>query len=152
MQPNDFIAAISPAARASMIKTGVPASFSIAQAALESSWGKSGLAVIAHNLFGVKADRGWSGDTWVQKTREFVRGEWVIQTATWRKYSDWQGSFDDHADFFLKNHRYADCFKCKDGVSFTLAVQKAGYATDPNYAKLITAIIRQYDLTHYDGV
>lgn len=154
MTPKEFIASISPAAIASMSVSRIPASFTIAEAALESGWGKSALAVQARNLFGVKADGNWTGDVLTMNTREYRHGQWVMEPAKWRKYPDWQGCMKDHAVFLTNGGRYtgryADCFKCKDGVSFTLAVAKAGYATDPNYAKLITDIIKQHNLTQYD--
>lgn len=62
MTPVEFFAALTPAAQQLNKTTGIPASFTLAQAALESAWGESGLAKRANNLFGVKADRSWTGD------------------------------------------------------------------------------------------
>ena len=61
MKPQEFIALVGPAAQASAANTGVPASFTVAQAALESGWGTSSLAKDGKNLFGVKADPAWRG-------------------------------------------------------------------------------------------
>ena len=72
MKPQDFITLIGPAAQASRLQTGIPASFVVAQAALESGWGESGLAKRAKNLFGIKADRSWSGQRITLNTREFL--------------------------------------------------------------------------------
>jgi flagellum-specific peptidoglycan hydrolase FlgJ len=151
MTPAEFIAAISPAARASMAKTRIPASFTIAEGALESGWAKSALAVQARNLFGVKADAAWHGDVLTMNTREFLKGKWVMVPAKWRKYSDWQGCMDDHAAFLLNNKRYKPAFEhCGDGESFTRAVAAAGYATDPTYADKIISVICAHGLTAYD--
>jgi flagellum-specific peptidoglycan hydrolase FlgJ len=150
MTPSDFIAALLPAAQQSQHTTKVPASFVIADAALESGWGASSLTVLAMNLFGVKADSSWHGDTLTMNTREYVDGAWVVVPAKWRKYSTWLDSLNDHAQFLLTNPRYAGCFDFTDGVGFAEAVAEAGYATDPGYAKKITAIIRGNNLLGFD--
>ncbi|WP_229207717.1 MULTISPECIES: glycoside hydrolase family 73 protein [unclassified Duganella] len=150
MTPVEFIAAVGPAARASMATTRIPASFTVAQAALESSWGKSQLAVQARNLFGVKASAGWAGDILTMDTREFIKGRWVVVPARWRKYPDWLACIDDHAQFLLKNPRYKPAFACHEAESFVRAVAAAGYATDPQYANKIIAVIRGRNLTALD--
>ena len=147
MFPRDFIAAIGRAAKASAARTGVPASFTIAEAALESGWGTH---APGNNLFGVKADPAWSGDVTVQRTREFLSGEWTVVEARFRAYPDWQGCLDDHAEFLRSNPRYAAAFSCKDGRSFALAVAAAGYATDPQYATKLISIINHNDLERFD--
>lgn len=150
MAPNDFIKLIAPSAQASAKLTGVPASFTVAEAALESGWGSSRLATEAKNLFGVKADASWRGDTLTLNTREFLHGTWVMVPAKWRKYADWQGCMDDHAAFLHQNKRYSGCFLCKTGPEFAQAVAKAGYATDPDYASKLCAVIRSHNLTSLD--
>ena len=153
MTPADFIAAIAPAARASMLKTKVPASFVIAEGALESAWGKSMLASQACNLFGVKADSSWHGDVLTMNTREFIDHQWVIEPARWRKYPGWLPCIDDHAAFLLQNLRYRPAFAfVGDTEKFTRAVAAAGYATDPTYADKIISIIRGHGLKQFDGV
>ena len=99
MTPQDFIAAISPAAKTSALTTKIPASFTIAQAALESAWG-------AHcpgfNLFGIKADPSWHGPVTSQVTHEVVNGQTIEITAKFRAYPNWLASLEDHAQFLLK--------------------------------------------------
>jgi flagellum-specific peptidoglycan hydrolase FlgJ len=151
MKPQDFIDAIAPAAKASALKTKIPSSFTVAEAALESAWGASMLAQQAHNLFGVKADASYHGPTWTMQTREFLHGQWVMVPALWRKYPGWLGSIEDHAAFLLDNPRYKPCFECTDGEGFARAAQAAGYATDPQYADKIVALIRQYKLALLDA-
>ena len=150
MTPSDFIAAVGPAAQQSAASTGIPASFTVAEAALESGWGSSGLTVNAMNLFGIKADPSWTGPTWSQQTREFLNGQWVMVPALWRKYSDWLGSITDHAAFLITNPRYNAAFNCTDGPSFAQAVAAAGYATDPDYATKIIEIINAHGLASLD--
>lgn len=150
MKPAEFIAAVGPAAQASATRTKIPASFTVAEAALESAWGRSKLAREGFNLFGVKADRAWTGQTLTMRTREYIHGQWVVVPALWRKYTDWLGSIEDHAAFLRKNPRYKACFDCTDGEGFARAVAKAGYATDPDYASKIVSIIRKYSLADLD--
>ena len=153
MTPQEFIAAIAPAAVASQKLTGISASFVIAQGALESSWDKSGLALSAMNLFGVKADKSWLGETVSIPTKEFINGAWVVVPAKWRKYPTWQACLDDHAQFFRVNRRYADALKVKgDPMAFAAAIVKAGYCTDPDYVSKIKAVIDCHALTQYDQV
>ncbi|WP_244104723.1 glycoside hydrolase family 73 protein [Burkholderia anthina] len=136
--PAGFIAAIAPAAQACSKRTGVPASVTVAQAALESSWGKRAPGM---NLFGIKADPAWRGPVTLQVTHEVVNGETITITARFRAYSDWEGSIDDHAAFLTGNPRYRPAFAFKDGPNFARAIAKAGYATDPLYADKLIAIM-----------
>ena len=151
MKPAEFIAAIAPAAKKSMLSTRIPASFVIAEGALESGWGSSMLAERGMNLFGVKADPSWHGPTIDMRTREYLHGEWLMLPAKWRKYADWLDCINDHAQFLLTNPRYKSAFDhADDSEVFTRAVAAAGYATDPTYAGKIISIIRGHDLTQFD--
>ena len=147
MTPQDFIAAVSTAARASAATTRIPASFTVAEAALESGWG-------AHcpgfNLFGVKADMSWKGPFTTKVTHEVVDGKGTTETARFRAYTGWLGSILDHAQFLLTNPRYKPAFAWSDGASFAKAVAAAGYATDPDYASKIIEIISQHKLSALD--
>lgn len=149
MTPAEFIAIVAPAARRSMTGSGIPASFTIAEGALESGWGS---AAPGNNLFGVKADASWCGPTTPQRTREFANGSWIVITAAFRAYPDWQGCMDDHAAFFHSNPRYHACFAAPalTGEQFAQAVAAAGYATDPNYATKLIATMRTHDLQQFD--
>ncbi|UIY60088.1 glycoside hydrolase family 73 protein [Burkholderia cepacia] len=145
--PAGFIAAIAPAAQACAKRTGVPASVTVAQAALESSWGRRAPGM---NLFGIKADASWRGPVTPQVTHEVVNGETVTITARFRAYDTWQGSIDDHAAFLTGNPRYRPAFAFKDGPSFARAIAKAGYATDPLYADKLIAIMSMRGLGALD--
>ena len=153
MTPESFIAAIAPAAVASAKLTGFAASFVIAQGALESGWDSSGLALSAKNLFGVKADPSWLGDTVSIPTKEYLNDAWIVIPAKWRKYPTWQACLDDHAQFFRINPRYAAALKVRgDPLAFAAAIVKAGYCTDPDYLSKITDVIHVHNLTQYDVV
>ena len=149
MTPSDFIRAIAPAAQASAGKTGIPASFTIAQAALESGWGGH---VKGNNLFGIKADKSWTGDTYTTLTHEVMHGQRIAMNDVFRAYPDWAASIDDHALFLDPKHnpRYAPAFQCTDGRDFAYAIAECGYATDPDYGKKISAIIHGRNLQILD--
>lgn len=151
MIPQQFIDSVKADVITSANVTKIPASFTIAQAALESGWGTSLLSTEAHNLFGVKADSSWHGETIVMRTREFIKGKWIYVPALWRKYSSWLGGIDDHADFLLKNPRYRKAFLATNVTDFTKAIADAGYATDPEYANKILTVIRAHKLGQYDA-
>ena len=150
MKPQDFINALKDDAMVSAAQTKVYASFSIAEAALESAWGTSKLSTQGHNLFGVKADKSWTGDTISFRTREYLNKQWVFVNALWRKYPSWLGSFTDHAEFLHHNKRYAKAFLSGSVEEFTVEIANAGYATDPLYASKIISIIKQHDLKQFD--
>jgi len=150
MTPQQFIDALAPAARASAARTKIPASFTIATAALESGWGSSLLAREAMNLFGIKADPSWGGAFISLPTKEFLNGQWITTEAKWRTYASWLASITDHAQF-LQHDRYKDAFKTSDPIEFATAVRKAGYSTDPDYVSKIEKIIDAHDLRSLDG-
>lgn len=151
MNPTEFITRLTSPALESQRKSGVPASITIAQAALESAWGESGLAKTGNNLFGIKADSRWRGETLTLNTREFTKGQWVVVSAKWRKYASWQSSIDDHANFLRQNPRYEPCFACLTADAFARALLKAGYATDPSYADKVISVIQRHQLLALDG-
>ena len=151
MNPSEFIMRLTTAAVVSAKSTGVPASITIAQAALESAWGESGLAKTGNNLFGIKADSLWRGQTLTMNTKEFIKGQWVVVPALWRKYPSWQASIDDHAAFLKRNPRYKACFLCTTAPAFARALMQAGYATDPEYANKLIAVMDRHQLQKLDG-
>ncbi|MDR9852415.1 glycoside hydrolase family 73 protein [Paenibacillus sp. VCA1] len=152
MKQENFIAKIAPLAVADQSKTGVPASLTIAQAALESSWGESRLAAQANNLFGIKGE-GPAGSIRMQ-TSEYVRGAWVQIFAYFRMYHNWEESMQDHSRLIVNgpagDRRYRDALNT-DGRSAARAVAKAGYATDPQYADKLVQIMDKYGLYQYDA-
>lgn len=152
MSPQDFIDAIGPAARDSYQSSGVWASVTIAQGALESGWGSSQLAAQGKNLFGIKADPSWVGDTLSLPTFEFINGIKTPMQALWRSYGDWKSAIDDHAAFLKANPRYAVAMLCRDAESFVSAIASAGYSTDPDYSTKVISIMRYHNLSQFDVV
>jgi flagellar protein FlgJ len=149
MPPSAFIGMLAQAAQDCQRRTGIPASITLAQAALESSWGAR---AIGNNLFGIKADKSWTGPTVTFQTTEHLGGKDVKLPDQFRRYPSWLDSMVDHAQFLLKNPRYAACFKETTGPGWARALQAAGYATDPDYAKKLIDIMRGRNLAFYDEV
>lgn len=152
MKPDEFIAMLAGPAQECQKAHGIPASFTLAQAALESAWGASKLANIGLNLFGVKADKSWAGPTCMMMTAEYRNGQRVMEQAKWRAYANWEECLNDHAAFFRKNPRYAACFKQTTGEGWAKAVAAAGYATDPEYADKLIRTMRARKLARFDKV
>jgi flagellum-specific peptidoglycan hydrolase FlgJ len=150
MTPQAFLDALLPGALAIQHKYGIPASFTLAQAASESRWGDSDLAKRAFNLFGIKADKSWKGPVFNLQTGEVLNGKEVVVPASWRKYGSWAECLEDRVKFFKDNRRYASCWQQTTGNGWALAVAAAGYATDPNYAKKLIAVMDGRNLQRFD--
>lgn len=148
MTREDFIKQIGAAAVEDARKSRVLPSLTIAQAALESNWGKSALAVKGKNLFGIKGegDAGYG----MYQTTEYINGKPVSVQAKFRHYSSWLASIRDHSDLFHRLKRYKDVVGETDYKKACKAVQAAGYATDPQYANKLISLIETYKLYEYD--
>ena len=131
-------------------------SITIAQAILESSWGESDLAKIYNNLFGIKADSSWKGESILLETFEFY--DTKIEDK-FRVYSDKNQSIKDHSKFLVDNPRYRKygVFDAKTYIEQATALEYAGYSTaedyngQKRYAKSLIEIIRQYNLQLIDS-
>lgn len=145
-----FIDSIRDAAIASQRETGVPASVTIAQALIESGRGKSGLTQLAKNYFGIKGD-GPAGHV-TMKTREVAHGKTIFIQAPFRAYHTAAESFIDHGRFFMSPRYHQAMMVAHDAHQFAREIQKAGYATDPNYAKVLISVIDKFDLTRFDAI
>lgn len=140
----EFIKKVSAAGLSVSKESGIPLSFIVTQAAHESNWGQSGLTVRDNNLFGIKADSRWVGPVDVLNTKEVIAGKEITVQARWRKYSSWEASIRDWANF-LKAERYKDAMKAAlndDPLAFFKALQKAGYATDPAYSDKLAGVYK----------
>lgn len=144
-----FIQQHDDAAKAAQASTGIPASFMIAQAAHESGWGKREIKMKdgsnSYNLFGIKATEGWKGPVAEVQTTEFIDGKAQKVTAKFRAYASYEEAFKDYARMLGSNARYADVVaKAQKGAgaeTFAQGLQKAGYATDPDYASKLARVI-----------
>jgi len=121
-------------------------SLTIAQAILETGWGKS---AIGNNIFGIKADSNWSGKKKLVRTHEYVNGQKIYVDAYFRDYDSIYESLEDRFKF-LQKPRYSKVVGEKDYKKACIEIQKAGYATDPNYSSKLISIIEQYNLYEYD--
>ena len=145
---DDFVATMLPMAEQAAKRIGVDPRYLVAQAALETGWGKSVMRQAdgrsSHNLFGIKATGNWQGEQARAITSEFRDGQFVKETAAFRSYDSYQDSFHDLVSLLQNNSRYQDAVKSADKPEqFVQELQKAGYATDPNYASKISQIARQ---------
>lgn len=153
----DFIKSIAPFAIAYGNKNKILPSLVIAQAILESGYGKSELAQKARNLFGIKKGSGWTGATYVIKTKEYRGGKPYSVTAEFRKYPTYEGAVIDLCSKYANGlrgervNRYAAVVGEKDYKKAADAVFQSGYATDPEYPKKIVELIQKYDLTKFDN-
>lgn len=141
--PEAFVQSIWPHAQKAAEALGVPAKALVAQAALETGWGRrlaGKQGVSSNNLFGIKAGSRWDGDSVNVATTEYVNGVRHAERANFRAYESAADSFADYTRL-LGNDRYAAARGTgQDTHRFARALQRAGYATDPHYAAKLTAI------------
>ncbi|MBD8473574.1 flagellar assembly peptidoglycan hydrolase FlgJ [Pseudomonas sp. CFBP 8770] len=145
---DEFIATMLPMAEKAAARIGVDPKVLVAQAALETGWGKSIMRAddgsSSHNLFGIKATGNWKGENARAITSEFRDGQMVKETADFRSYTSYEDSFHDLVSLLQNNDRYQGVVKSADNPEqFVKELQKAGYATDPNYASKISSIAKQ---------
>jgi len=128
----------------------------LAQSALESGWGKSGLTRRANNFFGIKVagNPPWSGDSIKMRTREVFNGKTVYIKEPFRKYDTAEDSFYDRNNFLLQNKRYdrAGVFDAQTPIEQIQALKKAGYATAPEYVQAISNILYSYGMEKFDDM
>lgn len=129
-------------------ETGIPAKFMLGQAALETGWGRKEIKAldgsVSHNIFGMKANAGWKGKTVNAVTTEYINGVAHRKVEKFKAYNSYADAFKDYAKLITKNPRYENVLaNAKDATSFAYGLQKAGYATDPQYANKLTRIIQQ---------
>lgn len=145
----DFIKRIAPGAQQGAAQFGVPASVTIAQAILESGWGKSQLSAKAMNFFGIKARR---ADDYAEfKTVEFQKGKAQKQKARFRKFGTIAESFAAHAQLLAETKRYSPAMAdADDPFVFAARLAECGYSTDPSYANKLASLITEFRLRDYD--
>jgi flagellar protein FlgJ len=127
--------------------TGVPAKFMLGQAALETGWGKRVIrnadGSTSHNLFGIKAGAGWKGKVASAVTTEYVNGHAQQKVEKFRAYDSYGDAFKDYAKMLSSNPRYEKVLlHGGDAATFAHGLQRAGYATDPQYAAKLSKIIK----------
>lgn len=143
----DFLARLSLPARLASEQSGVPHHLILAQAALESGWGQRQIlrenGEPSYNVFGVKATASWKGPVTEITTTEYENGEAKKVKAKFRVYSSYLEALSDYVALLTRNPRYAAVTTAATAEQGAVALQNAGYATDPNYARKLTNMIQQ---------
>lgn len=144
--PQEFVQALWPHAEKAAAELGTKPEVLIAQSALETGWGKSVMQHAdgkpSYNLFGIKADSRWEGDRVYSQTMEFRDGVMQRERASFRSYDSLAEGFEDYVAFLKENPRYQQALEAADdGPRYVRELQAAGYATDPDYAQKINAIM-----------
>jgi peptidoglycan hydrolase FlgJ len=147
----DFVEQLWPWAREAAEKLGLAPGALLAQAALETGWGRhimpSGKGGSANNLFGIKTGRRWKGESVNIGTLEYEQGVAVRKKDRFRSYASLGDSFNDYVDFLRSNPRYSKALdSTADSKQFFKQLQKAGYATDPRYAKKLTMVLESKEM------
>lgn len=149
--PQEFTEHLWPLAKQAAKKLGVAPQLLVAQAALETGWGKkisrSSNGNSSHNLFNIKADHRWAGDRVVVPTLEYRDGMAVRENAQFRSYPSFEASFADYVRFIQESPRYQLALNvAADSQAFVQQLSQAGYATDPDYASKIMRIAQSEPL------
>lgn len=151
----EFLDQLSGPAEAASRTTGVPAELILAQAALETGWGRHEIPTAdggnSHNLFGIKAGSQWQGKTTDITTTEYVNGRAVKTVDTFRVYDDFEEAFTDYARLIGDNPRYAGVVAAGKAEGAARALQAGGYATDPAYADKLIAVMSTMGLDAKGG-
>jgi flagellar protein FlgJ len=141
----EFLAMVAPWAKEAGERLGVAPGIVAAHAALESGWGQRPLRDAAgqdtHNLFGIKAQRGFTGSSADSLTTEYEDGVALKKTERFRSYPDHASAFRDYARLLQDNPRYRDALQAgSDASAFAQGLARGGYATDPDYAAKLTRL------------
>jgi len=138
-----YIETYKDIAIAEMIRTGVPASITLAQGIHESGAGRSELVRASNNHFGIKCKSNWTGES--------VRHDDDAKGECFRKYPQAADSYRDHSDFLRNGQRYAFLFQLSpfDYEGWANGLKKAGYATNPKYPQVLIRLINDYNLQQY---
>lgn len=146
--PADFISTLWGLAKDVIADSGLNPKAVIAQAALETGWGKHIIkkpnGESSFNLFGIKSDRNWQGEQAIANTHEFKHGRMFTAREGFRAYASLKESLRDYVDFLKSNERYQHALQKSDNPQqFVAELQAAGYATDPKYASKIQHIMQR---------
>ena len=155
-QSTNFIDKLLPHAKIASESTGISPKFMLAQAALESGWGKHEIRHAdnspTYNLFGIKAGANWKGDVVETTTIEYINGIPQKTVEKFRAYSSYAEGFNDYAKLLMDNPRYAKVLRSTDAEGFANGLQRAGYATDPRYAEKLMRILNSEKLQNREFI
>lgn len=151
MKPIDFILKYAQPVKDACENTGLFPSVCLAQAALETGWGK---AAIDNNMFGIKAkgspNEYWKGGSKIVTTTEYIKGVKKTMQLSFRTYDTVEDSIRDHNRLLLTSKRYAKVLAASSPEEQARALQSAGYATDPGYAGKLISIIKVHNFEQFD--
>ncbi|MQB91856.1 LysM peptidoglycan-binding domain-containing protein [Limosilactobacillus reuteri] len=145
-----FIQSVAPGAIQGWNEYKILPSITVAQAIVESGWGRSALSTQAHNLFGIKGS--YNGNSVVMRTREVYGGRSVYVNANFRAYANNSESVTDHGRFLNVNSRYRNLLGDTNYASVANKLRQDGYATDPSYASTLIRFVQTYNLNQLDAV
>lgn len=152
---DQFIQTLAAPAQAASESTGVPAELILAQAALETGWGRHEIATRngnnSHNLFGIKAGSHWQGETTDIVTHEYINGRRTQVVDTFRVYDSFEHAFTDYASLIGNNPRYAGVVQAPSAEQAARELQAGGYATDPLYAEKLVAVMNTMGPLNAEG-
>lgn len=156
-QPNsaengmDFLAKLLLPARIASENSGIPHLLIVAQAALESGWGQRQImtaeGIPSHNLFGIKAGKNWRCKVTNIVTTEYIASKPVKVREDFRVYHSYFEAIRDYVHLLTQNKRYTQVAAASTPEQAAIALQQAGYATDPNYAQKLILLIQQLKST-----
>jgi flagellar protein FlgJ len=153
---DEFVRRLRPLAVEAAKELGVEPKVLLAQAALESGWGRStikhGNGSNTFNLFNIKADKAWQGKQAQVATLEFDQGIAKKVNSGFRSYDSFEESFKDYVDFIKTNPRYGDALKkAGNAEQYMHELQRAGYATDPKYADKVMSIYQGNTMAEFES-
>ena len=145
--PEEFVRQLLPVAKQVAKRIGLSPVALLAQAALETGWGKSMMrndnGTAGNNLFGIKAGRSWQGEKSLANSLEYENGQPVMRQSAFRSYGSYAQSMEDYIELIGQNARYSKAKAvAHDPDAYFDALQQAGYATDPHYASKLKQVIR----------
>ncbi|MCU5775412.1 flagellar assembly peptidoglycan hydrolase FlgJ [Erwiniaceae bacterium BAC15a-03b] len=145
---SNFLATLAQPAQEASAASGIPHHLILAQAALESGWGQRQIMTRdgkpSYNLFGIKANSAWQGDKTEITTTEYENGVAKKVQASFRVYSSYTEALTDYVKLISNNPRYAAVANASTPEQGAMALQAAGYATDPKYAQKLMGMIQQF--------
>ena len=144
LEPHSFVEKVWSGIKEVAKSVDIDPKMMLAQAIHETGWGRFipriNTGELANNLFGIKADKSWHGDSIVAKTTEVENGVVKQQKEKFRTYDNLRYSMEDYVNFVSSNPRYEKALASNNGVQYIKELHKAGYATDPNYSEKVLNI------------
>ncbi|WP_336193218.1 flagellar assembly peptidoglycan hydrolase FlgJ [Providencia stuartii] len=147
LNSQNFISQLIEPAKAASQKSGISHLLVLAQAALESGWGRREILTAegksSHNLFGIKAGKNWQGPVTNIMTTEVINGKSIKMRDDFRVYGSYEEAIADYINLLTENPRYRDVKHAQSPEVAARRLHQAGYATDPNYSDKLISLINQ---------